>query len=120
MNFEVRSELMRFDIRHSLFDILFYTILALIFIVRTLGKGKLQYLSNLYCLTGRAGGHPKRFGKPIRISRFDLRLRGSARVLSPHFSPAFYCGGGSGHVYSVALGRAPRHTVKYACGALRN
>jgi hypothetical protein len=36
---------------------------------------------------------------------------------SPHFSPAFYCGGGSGHVYSVALGRAPRHTIKYACGA---
>jgi hypothetical protein len=26
---------------------------------------------------------------------------------SPHFSPAFYCGSGSGHVYNVALGRAP-------------
>ena len=26
---------------------------------------------------------------------------------------------GSGHVYYVALGRAPRHTVEYACGALR-
>jgi hypothetical protein len=39
---------------------------------------------------------------------------------SPHFSPVFYCGGGSGHVYCVALGRAPRHTVKYACGALGN
>jgi hypothetical protein len=37
---------------------------------------------------------------------------------SPHFSPAFYCGVGSGHVYSVALGRAPRHTVEYSCGAL--
>ena len=38
---------------------------------------------------------------------------------NPHFSPDFYCGGGSRHVYCVALGRAPRHTVKYACGALR-
>jgi hypothetical protein len=37
---------------------------------------------------------------------------------SPHFSPAFYCGGGSGHVNCVALCRAPRHTVEYACGAL--
>jgi hypothetical protein len=37
---------------------------------------------------------------------------------SPHFSPIFYCGGGSGHVYCVALCRAPRHTVEYACGAL--
>ena len=35
-----------------------------------------------------------------------------------YFSPDFYCGGGSGHVYGVALGRAPRHNVKYACGAL--
>ena len=31
---------------------------------------------------------------------------------SPHFSPGFYCGGGSGHVYCVALGRIPRRTVK--------
>jgi len=31
---------------------------------------------------------------------------------SPHFSQAFYCGVGYGHVYGVALGRAPRHTVK--------
>jgi len=38
---------------------------------------------------------------------------------SPHFSPSFCCGGGSGHVYGVALPWAPRHTVKYACGALR-
>jgi hypothetical protein len=37
---------------------------------------------------------------------------------SPHFSRAFYCGGGSGHVYCVALGRAPRRTVEYVCGAL--
>jgi hypothetical protein len=37
--------------------------------------------------------------------------------LNPHFSPAFYCGGGSGHV-CVALRRAPRRTVEYACGAL--
>jgi len=38
-------------------------------------------------------------------------------AVSPHFSPAFYCGGGSGRVYCVALGRAPRRTVEYACGA---
>src|SRR5208337_1126585 len=37
---------------------------------------------------------------------------------SPHFSQAFYCGGGSGHVYFVALRRAPRRTVEYVCGAL--
>jgi hypothetical protein len=40
------------------------------------------------------------------------------KALNPHFSPAFYCGGGSRHVYCVALCRAPRHTVEYACGAL--
>src|SRR5512136_2162689 len=39
-------------------------------------------------------------------------------VTGPHFSPAFYCGGGSGYVYRVALLRAPRRTVEYACGAL--
>ena len=32
--------------------------------------------------------------------------------ISPHFSPDFYCGGGSGHVYCVALPRAPRRTVE--------
>jgi hypothetical protein len=32
------------------------------FVVRALGKGILQYLSNLYCLTGRAGGSPNRLG----------------------------------------------------------
>jgi len=37
---------------------------------------------------------------------------------NPHFSQAFYCGVAYRHVYGVALGRAPRHTVKYACGAL--
>ena len=40
------------------------------------------------------------------------------RVPGPHFSQAFYCSGGSGHVYCVAIGRAPRRTVEYACGAL--
>jgi len=35
-----------------------------------------------------------------------------------YFSPAFYCGAGSGHVYGVALRRAPRRTVEYACGTL--
>ena len=40
------------------------------------------------------------------------------RPTSPLFSRAFYCGGGSGHVYCVALRRAPRRTVEYACGAL--
>jgi hypothetical protein len=39
-------------------------------------------------------------------------------LINPHFLPILYCGGGSRHVYSVAVGRAPRHTVKYACGAL--
>ena len=39
-------------------------------------------------------------------------------MVRPHFSPAFYCGDGSGHVYCVALHRAPRRTVEYACGAL--
>ena len=37
---------------------------------------------------------------------------------NPHFSHGFYCGGGSGHVYRVALPRAPRRTVEYARGAL--
>jgi len=41
------------------------------------------------------------------------------RISSPLFSPSVYCGGGYGHVYGVALPWAPRHTVKYACGALR-
>ncbi len=36
----------------------------------------------------------------------------------PHFSPAFYCGDGSGNVYRVALRRAPRRTFEYVCGAL--
>jgi hypothetical protein len=52
-------------------------------------------------------------GMPYEV---PLRRRGT---LNPHFSPSFCCGGGSGHVYCVALPRAPRHTVKYACGALR-
>jgi hypothetical protein len=47
---------------------------------------------------------------------FYLEARGSRA--SPHFSPDFYCGGGYGHVYCVALLRAPRHTVEYVCGAL--
>jgi hypothetical protein len=38
--------------------------------------------------------------------------------VNPHFSPAFYCGGGSGHVCCVALGRASRQTVKSASEAL--
>jgi hypothetical protein len=37
---------------------------------------------------------------------------------NPHFSRAFYSGSASGHVYFVALCRAPRRTVEYACGAL--
>ena len=41
-----------------------------------------------------------------------------AQRFSPHFSRAFYCGDGSGHVYCVALCRAPRRTVEYVCGAL--
>ena len=34
------------------------------------------------------------------------------------FSQDFYCGGADGHVYCVALRRAPRRTVEYVCGAL--
>jgi hypothetical protein len=37
---------------------------------------------------------------------------------NPRFSPAFTCGGGSGHVYRVALRRAFRQTVKSASEAL--
>ena len=56
---------------------------------------------------------------PLRSSVSKRCNRVSRKYLSnPHFSPAFYCGGGSGHVYCVALGRAPRRTVEYACGAL--
>ena len=38
--------------------------------------------------------------------------------MNPHFSQDFYCGGADGHVYCVALRRAPRRTVEYVCGAL--
>ena len=51
-----------------------------------------------------------------RIER-HLKCPESKRA-SPHFSPAFYCGGTDERVYCVALPRAPRRTVKYACGAL--
>ena len=51
-------------------------------------------------------------------SILELRKPRSLQDPNPHFSQAFYCGGGSGHVYCVALGRAPRHTVEYVCGAL--
>jgi len=37
---------------------------------------------------------------------------------NPHFSRAFYCGGGSEHVCCVVLRRAPRRTVEYVCRAL--
>jgi len=56
----------------------------------------------------------------IQVSNEDDVPASPAPKPSPHFSPAFYCGGGSGHVYCVALGRAPRRTVEYACGALRS
>jgi len=39
-------------------------------------------------------------------------------TINPHYSWSFYCGGGSGRVCCVALLRAPRRTVEYACGAL--
>jgi len=48
----------------------------------------------------------------------SLLIPDPTRALNPHFSPALYCGGGSGHVYCVALGLAPRRTVEYASGAL--
>jgi hypothetical protein len=52
----------------------------------------------------------------VNIAR-DVPLN-SAHGVNPHFSAAFYCGGGSGHAYCVALLRAPQRTVEYACGAL--
>jgi len=39
---------------------------------------------------------------------------------SPHSSPDFYCGGGSRHIYAVALCQAPRRAVEYVCGAPRS
>jgi hypothetical protein len=62
----------------------------------------------------------ERHSRRRRPVAFVLRAQGLQLMTlpSPHFSPAFYCGGGSGHVYCVALGRAPRRTVEYACGAL--
>jgi hypothetical protein len=39
-------------------------------------------------------------------------------MVNPHFSQGFCCCGAARHVYSVALPRAPRRTVEYACGAL--
>jgi len=75
-------------------------------------------------LSGASGDPPPENGaceanEPIIAGRY--RIPDPAQVSqrhNPHFSPAFYCGGGSGHVYCVALPRAPRRTVKYACGAL--
>ena len=40
------------------------------------------------------------------------------RSTSPHFSPVVCCSAGYIRHYCVALGRAPRRTVKYACVAL--
>jgi hypothetical protein len=63
----------------------------------------------------------KRAEKPsFKIAAF--LYRGSTEsspsgVASPHFSQGFYCGVTEHHVYCVALLQAPRHTVKYACGA---
>jgi hypothetical protein len=54
------------------------------------------------------------FGEEFKMAFVKL----NCQCLNPHFSPAFYCGGGSRHINCVALGRAPRHTVEYACGAL--
>src|SRR5512136_3092493 len=68
--------------------------------------------SNLYCT---ASSSNRSFSVCIKSSLFCTVIR---QTLDPHFSPAFYCGGGSGHVYCVALLRAPRRTVEYACGAL--
>ncbi len=57
----------------------------------------------------------------VRVVQCSLRLRVVFLRLFysyPHFSPAFYCGNGSGHVYCVALCRAPRRTAEYVCGGL--
>ena len=49
---------------------------------------------------------------------FEEKTWEEIKAASPHFSQAFYCGGGSGHVYCVALRQAPRRTVEYVCRAL--
>jgi len=41
--------------------------------------------------------------------RADRRFR--RKVINPHFSQDFYCGGADGHVYCVGGRRAPRTTV---------
>ena len=53
-----------------------------------------------------------------RASPMRATPSNSRTAPSPHFSQAFYCGGAAGHVYCVALRRAPRRTVKYVCGTL--
>ena len=68
------------------------------------------------------GETPAFVGAVRAFQRFMLNGRskrpGKRAFLSPHFSQAFYCGGVSGHVYCVALRRAPQRTVEYVCGAL--
>ena len=64
--------------------------------------------------------HPQKL-KGVSASRRNHpspTVRTVGAPANPHFSPAFYCGDGSGHVYCVALCRAPRRTVEYVCGAL--
>jgi hypothetical protein len=69
-------------------------------------------------------GHPQVAGGDLRVNQGRIHLgerairRSSRPGPSPHFSPGFYCGGGYGHVYCVALGRAPRRSVNNASGAL--
>ncbi len=61
------------------------------------------------------------FGSSCNLTRVSQNLpecRSVGAGFNPHFSPAFYCRDGSGHVYCVALRRAPRRTVEYVCGAL--
>jgi hypothetical protein len=61
LNFELRMSnaevLFTSAVRHSTFNIRYFSI-------RTRGKYILPYLSNCYCLTGRAGGSPYGLGGP--------------------------------------------------------
>ncbi len=39
-------------------------------------------------------------------------------VMSPHFSPPYYCDGALPRPVGILLGQGPRHRVNYACGPL--
>jgi hypothetical protein len=58
-----------------------------------------------------SGLHPLIAGSRIISGSIAIE---PGRTPSSHFSPSFYCGGGSMYVCRIALPRGPRHTVQYA------